>query len=148
MDVRYFFTARYAEQARDGTLTVVGASTNVIQVAMLPHFASNFFIVGCLAIDREEARTAHTAFVRFTAPDGDLIFQSDEMTSLAGELPPNREFIQMTLVINFKNMLYQSQGLYKFELVVDGEPMKSTSLLLELKSVHEAQSDRMEGVGS
>jgi hypothetical protein len=134
MDVRYFLTAKYAEQSIDGTLNLLGVSPSVIAVPTFPHLMPNLYVAACLVIDRVEARTPHHVWVTFTAPDDQLIYKSEDMATEPREFPGNREFMQFNVALNLQNLLFPSEGLYRFHLFFDGEMAKGTTIRLEPKS--------------
>lgn len=133
MDVRYFFTARYAEASTDGTLNIFGAVMSVIQAPAFPHFMTNMNLVGCVAFNREEVRSQHTIFIDFSGPDGESLFKGDDMIIHPKELPSKWDSLLININLGCENMLYTSEGIYQFKLFVDGELARSSRLLLELR---------------
>jgi len=148
MDVRYFLTARYAEQSLDGTVNLFGAATSFIPVPAFPHLMPNLYVAASMAIDRAEARTPHHLWFTLNAPDDQLIFKSEDMTTEATEFPETREFMQTNFVLELRDLLLPSKGLYRLRLFFDGELVKEAPLLLDSMAAVQARIKRAEVVTS
>jgi hypothetical protein len=146
MDVRYFLTARYAERSPDGTVNLFGAATSFIPVPAFPHLIQNLYVAASVALDRAEARTPHHLSVTFTAPDGELVFKSEDLATEAIEIPESREFMQVNFVLDLRNLLFPSGGLYTLRLFFDGEMVKDSPVFLESLAALNARIERQEVV--
>src|ERR1700751_2296925 len=99
MEVRYLLLARYAEQAPDGTHTIVGGGWDVQAVPALP-FEIPFIVAGAkVALDRADLDLPHVVQIRVLNPQGETFFASERTDVPPRILPPNRDNVLINIAL-------------------------------------------------
>jgi hypothetical protein len=134
MDVQYFFLARHAEAsaAQDGTFSAIGAGVGGLAAPDVPVLLPMFFVLARLALEREDLGVAHNIAVRVLDPTGSQLFASENFDVARNEeLTPDRDLLLANMVLGLQNLVFPTFGLYKFELMFDGETVKATRFRVE-----------------
>jgi hypothetical protein len=133
MDVRYLLLARHAEMAGDGTLNMLGGGVDLQPVPALPFGVPILYVVLKADFGVQEGSCTHAFQLRAFNPAGEQFLDSGsiDMPSQA-PFPPNRDRAQANVVLALQNILFTAEGVYRFELLYDGESVKDALLRVEL----------------
>jgi hypothetical protein len=131
VDVQTFLLARYAEQAGDGLMTIVGGGISNVKVASFPHVFRNLAFVAKVLLDVSEALEALEFKVRILGPDGKIVVEPpDAFQTPAVEMPPPLGYLNINLALTMTNVTFPVEGRYWLEMEFDGKVVKKTPLLV------------------
>ncbi len=145
MEVQYLILARYAETLPDGGLQVIGGNLDMLTVAEVPYAFPSLCLTSRVSFDREDALVSHDISFRVTDPDGEPIAETKLGTTPEHTFSPNRDRLNVNATVLMMNLLLAKEGIYRFEVIVDNSPAKSTPLRVELQSKDQSQSDASAG---
>jgi hypothetical protein len=132
MDVRYFILARHAESTGDGAFNALGAGVDIQAATVFPVLYPVLYVVAKVAFERGDLSYLHVLRVQVIDPNGEQIVASDLANiPIGAEFPAGREFINASILVGLHNIMFKAEGLYEFQLVVDGEIAKVTKLRME-----------------
>jgi hypothetical protein len=131
MVVRFLLAARYAEQNKTGSMYLIGAGIDLIQVGELPHQYPSLFAVGKVSLERGDVQRPHVLRLRLTDPDGESV--TDEITNTVPimDIPENRYFVNANLCSGYFGIIFLREGIYNFELYYDDQLTQSVPIRVE-----------------
>ncbi len=132
MEVRYLLLARYAEQAPDGTHTIVGGGWDVQAVPTLPFEIPFIVVVAKVALDRADLVRPHVVQLRVLNPQGETFFVSEETDVPPQVLPPDRDNVIINISLTFHQVTFYGDGVYRFQVLCDDELARETPFRLEV----------------
>jgi hypothetical protein len=134
MDVGFLTTARYAEFASDGTITMIGASKDVHQTSTLPFVLPTLYIIARVVLTREEATVAHKLQFQIAAPDNDDFLVSEEIpVDRRQEIATVGEYLGVNSILALFNIPFAQDGRYHLRLLFDGVAVKALTFRVELQ---------------
>src|SRR3990172_13234108 len=131
MEVEYAFLADAAQVSSDGKLFVLGGGINRVFAQRYPTVHPYMTLVLKLHLHPTECDREHTLEVELWDPDGRPVGGKLSGTFSAQRQEKGRpSFVQ--LVFNILQTQFGAPGDYQFNIVVDGQHIKTLPLSLEL----------------
>jgi hypothetical protein len=129
MDLAYAFFAEAAQITSDGRLNVLGADLRALQ-GRFPLVLQSVAFVAKVELETAERGGMHRFTAQMVGPDGAAIEPRIEAEYMAP--PPVNPDLKaaFTIVFQIVGMTFPTQGIYTFQISVDGRELKHLRLAL------------------
>ena len=134
IEVHYLILARHAEPTSDGAFNALGAGMAGLVVTALPAVFPIFYVLSKVIFEQEDLDREHIMGLRVLDPTGETIAgYSQVAVPYEEKLAPDRPFLHANSTLGLHNLLFKTEGVYRFELILDGEVAKTARFRIELQ---------------
>ncbi len=133
MEVSYLMVARYAEAQPMG-INIIGGGIGVFTPPSVPFRSQAIYVIAQLELYEDDVKITHVVSYRLRGPDGGQVTATEDFTIGESSIPENRIVQYANFAIAFHNLEFPTEGLYRFDLIYDGQPVKAALVRIEVDS--------------
>lgn len=131
MQLAFAFFADAAQVGADGKFTIMGGDFDTIFALSFPALHPNLAVVLRLNLSPNEVGIEHRLRIVLTGPLGSSVIPAPLTGTFTSQIPADHKAgraIRAAFVVNVANLVFQTEGTYRFRITVDDKTLGELQL--------------------